>query len=79
MTMPVEEIEVECPGCGKTYTDWHRASLNLDIEDFSDEYIDEATSVCCPFCHLKVRLEALIVKDKGFHFVLGGAMTRREP
>lgn len=34
MTGPVENITVRCPACGAIYEDWHRGSLNLDLDSF---------------------------------------------
>jgi endogenous inhibitor of DNA gyrase (YacG/DUF329 family) len=60
VTMPIEEIMVECPNCGKTYNDWCRRSINFSLgETFSDEYLDEATSATCPHCGYKVQIETL--------------------
>ena len=36
MTSPCEIIQIKCPKCGKVYEDWHRASFNLDLDDFDD-------------------------------------------
>jgi predicted RNA-binding Zn-ribbon protein involved in translation (DUF1610 family) len=72
MTSPVEEIQVTCPGCGNVYRDWHRASFNFNLgEEFSEEYIDQATSATCPKCGLKVRLTALFVDGKTMTFKVG--------
>lgn len=48
MSSPIEEIEVLCPACGEIYTDWYRASLNLEFDDFDEEYIEEASTATCP-------------------------------
>jgi len=63
MTSPCEIIQIKCPKCGKVYEDWHRASFNLDLDDFDDKYIDEATSSTCPDCKHKVRHSALVVRE----------------
>ena len=65
MTSPPETIEVRCPRCGKLYETWYRPSINLTIEHWDDEDIDDATSATCPDCGLKVRLGALIVREDG--------------
>ena len=72
MTSPCEQITVKCP---KVYQDWQRASFNLDLDDFNDKYMDEATSSTCPDCKHKVRHEALVVrtKDGAWEFDMSGA------
>lgn len=62
MTSPPEEIVIRCPECGHVYKDWHRASINLQLDPFDDDYIDKATSSTCPRCNCKVNHEALIVR-----------------
>ena len=64
MTSPCERIQVKCPKCGKVYQDWHRASFNLDLDDFDDKYMGEATSSTCPDCKHKVRHDALVVRER---------------
>ena len=39
MISPPEEITVRCPKCGHLYKDWTRASVNLDLDDFDEEYL----------------------------------------
>ena len=39
MTSPVEKIVVQCPECGKCYEDWWRPSINLQLDDFDDDYL----------------------------------------
>ena len=63
MTTPPEDITVECPKCRHRYQDWYRASLNLDIEDFSDNYIRRASTATCPECGTVVELGTLVVAD----------------
>jgi NAD-dependent SIR2 family protein deacetylase len=65
MTSPVEGNTVRCPKCGHVYEDWHRASLNLELDDFDDEYIDQATSSTCPRCKHKINHDALVVRPDG--------------
>ena len=69
MTSPIENITVRCPGCGREYQDWYRASVNLTLDDFDDEYLDECSSAVCPFCRFKVYFDTLVVDEQGvFHF-----------
>lgn len=32
-----------CPACGRVYSDWWRPSINLDLDDFDDAHLAEAT------------------------------------
>ncbi len=63
MTSPPEDIIVECPDCGLVYEDWYRPSLNLDLDDFDEEYVREASTATCPSCHRLVEIGTLIVQD----------------
>ncbi len=65
MTSPVEEIEVTCPDCGHSYHDWYRPSINLSLDDFDDEYLEEATTTTCPECRVKYDLGTLCVRRDG--------------
>jgi len=67
MSSPIEEITIICPNCQHIYDDWSRASLNLDLEYFDDEYIDECSSAVCPKCQHKVNFATLIVKGGVFY------------
>ena len=62
MTSPPEQITVECPGCGQSYRDWWRPSINLALDDFDEEYLDQASSATCDHCGMKVCLDTLIVR-----------------
>lgn len=68
MTMPPEDVTVQCPSCQHVYTDWHRASVNLDLDDFDEEYVDECSSAVCPKCQHKVYFSTLTVKGGVFQF-----------
>ena len=39
MTTPIEQITVECSGCGHRYEDYHRRSMTLSLDDVDDDYI----------------------------------------
>lgn len=65
MTSPPQNIEVKCPKCGHVYSDWHRPSINLTLEDFDDEYLEAASTSICPECHYKVHHDVLIVRANG--------------
>ncbi len=64
MTSPVQEIEVHCPMCAAIFHDSVRWSINLSLgEKWTDEEIDEATSVTCPYCEHKQYVDAIIVSN----------------
>lgn len=65
MTSPPEEVLVKCPQCGKIYKDWWRPSINLALDPFDAEYIEQATTSTCPDCKYKVRHEVLVVRKDG--------------
>ncbi len=44
MTSPVEWVRVRCARCGLDYDTWYRGSLNLNLDNFDDDYIREATN-----------------------------------
>ena len=62
MTSPARQVVVACPTCGESYEDWYRASLNLNLDDFDEEYIRQASSATCPACGYVVALETLVVE-----------------
>jgi hypothetical protein len=66
MTSPPREVEVCCPNCSSVYRDWYRPSLNLDLDDFDDDYIDAASSAVCPSCGHKIYFDSLVVIDNVF-------------
>jgi hypothetical protein len=61
VTSPPEQITVECPDCGDRFPDWYRPSINLDIDDFDEEYLRAATTATCPSCARVVELDSLVV------------------
>ncbi len=71
MTSPPEDIIVGCPDCGLVYKDWYRASLNLDLDDFDEAYVREASTATCPNCDRLVEIGTLSVRDGIWRF--GGA------
>lgn len=66
MTMPIENVIVQCPKCNRQYEDWYRGSVNLDLDDFDQEYIDRCSSAVCPHCNHKVYFNNLVVKHGVF-------------
>ena len=83
MTSPPEKILLLCPSCGKPYEDWYRPSINLMLDDFDDEYLEEAATSTCPFCKHKVRHEVLVVREDGVWEIQegkeGGAVPDDQP
>ncbi len=61
MTSPPERITVACPECGIEYEDWMR-SVNLDLDDFGEDYLRECSTATCPRCAHVVELDTLVVK-----------------
>lgn len=67
VTSPVEQIQIECPGCGRVYDDWFRRSVNLGIEGWDEDdpsvqaYLRECSTATCPNCGLVVELDTLVV------------------
>ena len=59
LSSPCEQITVWCP-CGSIYNDWYRASINLSLDHFDDEYVERISSTTCPKCGLKTRLSMLL-------------------
>ena len=66
MTSPIEDITVLCPKCWHLYQDWFRGSVNLDLDDFDEEYLDQCSSATCPECQHKVSLDVLVVEGGVF-------------
>jgi endogenous inhibitor of DNA gyrase (YacG/DUF329 family) len=61
VTSPVETIDVLCPRCGTRYQDWTRGSVNLDLDEFDDDYLRRVSTATCPDCGHVVELSTLIV------------------
>jgi ribosomal protein S27AE len=57
----VEEIRVECPRCATVFDDWTRGSINLDLDDFDDDYLRRASTATCPSCGHVVKRATLVV------------------
>ncbi len=70
-TTPRRPINIECPGCGKTYADWTLDSSNredFDLDEDDDD--DESPSSICPECghyadHARLIEEDGCLKDPG--------------
>lgn len=72
MTSPPEQITIACPNCGHVYTDWHRASINVDLDPALNDaaYLRDASTAKCPKCEHDVDLGTLVVK--GDVWTIGG-------
>ena len=68
MTSPPRKINVECPKCGARYDDWHRPSINLDLDNFDEEYLRRASTATCPSCGHVVELRTLVVEGDVWRF-----------
>jgi DNA-directed RNA polymerase subunit RPC12/RpoP len=66
MTSPPIRIEVVCPQCGTTFSDYYRPSINLSLgEEWSEEALEEATMVRCPQCGFTADPGTLLVEMGG--------------
>jgi len=63
MTTPIEQINVECSGCGHRYEDYHRRSMNLALDDFDDDYLEQMSTTTCPECGVKRSIGSLVVGE----------------
>ena len=62
MTSPPIEIGVECPACGERFVTWHRASVNLSLDEkWTKEELDELMFINCPKCNCRFDKDLLIV------------------
>lgn len=61
MTSPPTKITIQCSRCHQTFETWHRASINLDLDPYTEEELQEATRETCPSCRLVIPLETLVV------------------
>ena len=62
MSTPPEEITIACPDCGHVYKDWYRASINLALDDFGADYLEQASTTTCPVCRVTHDLGTLVVR-----------------
>lgn len=77
MTSPPEKIIVHCPECGKDYEDWWRPSINLQLDNFDDDYLRQASTSTCPACRHTVNHSVLVVgKDGGWRVGDEGGAAR---
>jgi endogenous inhibitor of DNA gyrase (YacG/DUF329 family) len=68
VTSPSQTIRVRCPRCGHEYDDWYRASINLDLDDFDEAYLREASTATCPSCGHIVELDTLVASGDVWEF-----------
>ena len=43
-------------------------SVNLDLDPFDSEYVEQCSTATCPECQHKVNLDVLVVEDGVFKF-----------
>lgn len=65
MTSPAEQIEIDCPKCHTQFKTWHKASINLQLDDFSKRDIQKMTTALCPECKQRISLDCLVVGRDG--------------
>lgn len=65
MSSPIEKIFIGCPKCGLPYDTYIRRSMNLRLDHFDDDYIEEMSTGTCPYCGYKVDLDTLVVSKDG--------------
>ena len=59
---------------------WYRASINLMLDDFEDDYLREATTATCPSCSYTVDFGGLMVRPDGvFEVELPGESDEASP
>jgi hypothetical protein len=69
MSSPCELIIVWC-SCGALYRDSYRASMNLSMDNFDDDYIQRMSSTTCPNCGLYSDLGTLLARFENDHLSL---------
>lgn len=65
MTSPVTEKNVVCPKCEHQYIAFYRASMNQQLDNFSEAYIKKMSTAVCPKCKTPVQFDTLVVRDDG--------------
>ena len=65
MTSPPKNVSVECPDCKIWFDSWYRPSMNFSLEQFDDDYVEQASTATCPACGCKAYLGVLIVNEAG--------------
>lgn len=78
MTSPPEEIVVECPDCKRWYDAWHRPSINRLIDNFSNEFIERASTAICPYCDCKASLGIWLTSSEQIKIRIPQARFRRK-
>ena len=63
MITPVEKITVECSDCGQRYEDYYRRSMNLSLDDFDDDYLEQMSATTCPKCGVKRSIGSLFSRE----------------
>ena len=65
MTSPIEQIEIECPTCFHRFKTYHRASINLNLGDMTEEDVQRSHTKQCPACKATMSLDTLVVDEDG--------------
>ena len=68
MTSPPRPITVECPKCARRYQSDHRASMNLDLDNFDEDYLRRASTATCPDWGHVVELDTLVIEQNVWRF-----------
>jgi hypothetical protein len=64
MTSPPARVEGACPSCGARVEGWYRPSINLGLgESWTEEEIEEATTLRCDGCGERFAPGSLIVGE----------------
>ncbi|HDS1199506.1 TPA: hypothetical protein QDZ95_003030 [Shewanella algae] len=67
MTMPPQDVIIECPVCGHEYSAMIRPSINRQLDNFDDAYVKCVTTSECPSCQAKIRSGLVVDKDGNFN------------
>jgi DNA-directed RNA polymerase subunit RPC12/RpoP len=68
VTSPILPREIDCPRCQAIFTAYVRDSINLGLDDFTEEEIKRMTTAVCPNCGLRVGAEILRVEGDGWTY-----------
>mgnify|MGYP000874330788 CR=1 FL=1 len=63
MTSPPQLVTVICPECSTSYEATYRASINLDLERWTERQLRNATTAKCPSCGHRVNFDTLVVEN----------------
>ena len=69
MTSPFEPVTVQCPKCKLIYEGAYRPSMNLELDQFDERYVYEASTIACPKCKTRIGMPSLVVQEGNFTFL----------